>query len=389
MAKPVTTFSGRGSGRHVESDTPDFVEGNTAEILVNGARFFPAMLDAIRTARRSISLESYIWCPGEISDQFIEALCERAQAGVKVHVLVDRMGTLKFRQKDHARLCEAGIHYHKYHRLRWWEWKITLNHRTHRKILVVDGRVGFTGGMCIDDRWLGDAESVAHWRDTQVRITGPVVTQLQAAFAVNWEKTSEMPLLGDDYYPPLPRTGNVRGKCFIGGPGEAPKHVSRAYLSAIAKAGESVDIGNAYFIPDDDAIDALIAARRRGVRVRVIVPAVNDSRFGRAASRSRWGKLLAAGVRFYLYQTAMFHAKTMAIDDVQVMIGSANFDHRSFRLNDEVLANFLDPALGAEHREIFERDIAHSRPLSLTEFENRPIYIKIADHIAGMFRWFL
>ena len=371
-----------------EADTA-FVAGNSAEILVNGARFFPAMLEAIRGARRSVTLETYIWCPGKISDDFIAALMERAQAGVKVHVLADGMGTLKFKREDRDRLRASGVEYYHYHRKYWWHVKANINHRTHRKILVVDGPVGFTGGMCIDDRWLGDAESTERWRDTQVRIVGPVVAQLQAAFAVNWVKTTEEPLLGENYFPPIQPAGPTVAKCSISGPGEGPERVERDYLKAISAARRSIDIGNAYFIPDDRARAALVDAGKRGVRIRIVVPAVNDSRFGRAASRSRWGPLLAAGARFYLYDAAMYHAKTMAVDDIWVTIGSANFDHRSFRLNDEVLANFIDAGLAAEHRAMFEHDLKGSRELTWDEFRGRPWYIKFADYFAGLFRWFL
>ncbi len=388
---PAETTLGTEVLQIVENPSADteFVSGNTAEILINGSRFFPAMLAAMRGAKKTITLETYIWVPGEISEAFITTLCERAQAGVKVHVLVDGMGTLKFKREDRERLEAAGVEYHKYHRKHWWHVKANINHRTHRKILVVDGTVGFTGGMCIDDRWLGDADSPDVWRETQVRVTGPVVAQLQAAFAVNWTKTTSDRLEGEDYFPPISSTGQITAKCSISGPGEGSDHVERDYVTAISNARKCVDIANAYFIPDDLAIEAMVAARERGVRVRVVAPAINDSRFGRAASRSRWGKLLAAGVEFHLYHAAMYHAKTMAVDDRVVVIGSANFDHRSFRLNDEILANFIDPTLAAAHRAMFERDVGDSHPLTLAEFRSRPIYIKIADHLAGMFRYFL
>ncbi len=370
------------------ADTP-FLAGNTAELLVNGARFFPAMLAAVRAAETSITLESYIWGPGRMSDELIAALCERAQAGVKVHVLVDGMGTLKFKREDRECLRCAGVEYHKYHRQRWWHVKANINHRTHRKLLVVDGRIGFTGGMCIDDSWLGNADGPDRWRETVVRMTGPVVAQMQAAFAVNWEKTTGVRLLGAAYFPPLASTGVVRAKCAIGGPGEGPRRVEREYSALIGAARRSIDIGNAYVIPDDRLIEALQRACERGVRVRVVAPAINDSRFGRAAARSRWGKLLAAGVEMYLYEAAMYHAKTMAVDDTRVLVGSANFDHRSFRLNDEVVAHCIDPTLAAEHGQMFAHDLAQSRRLTLEEFRQRPWYIKLADHCAGMFRWFL
>lgn len=371
-----------------ERDLP-FVPGNTAELLVNGARFFPAMLADMRAARRSITLETFIWRPGRISNEFIEVMCERARAGVKVHVLVDGLGSKDFTHGDRARLESAGVDYSKYHRRHWWTLKANINHRTHRKILVVDGRVGYTGGMCIDDRWLGDAESTEVWRETQVRLTGPIVAHLQAAFAVNWNKTTDVWLEDDDHFPTLEPTGPVVGQGSISGPGEGPRRTESAYLDAIHSAQHRIDLANAYFIPDDRLRDALIAASGRGVRVRVIAPAINDAPFGRVAARSRFGALLAGGVELYLYHAAMYHAKTMAVDDARVIVGSANCDHRSFRLNDEVLAFLDDAQLGADHRRMFEHDLRGAHRLTREEFERRPWYIKLADHFAGLFRWFL
>ena len=371
-----------------DRDLP-FLPGNTAELLINGARFFPAMLDAMRSARRSITLETFIWRPGQISNEFLEMMCEQARVGVKVHVLVDGMGSANFSEEDRARLEAAGVDYTKYHRRHPWQLKTNINHRTHRKILVVDGRVGFTGGMCIDDRWLGDAESTEVWRETQVRLTGPIVAQLQAALAVNWKKTTDVWLEGDEYFPTLDATGSVIGQCTVSGPGEGPRRTESAYIKAIDSARRRIDLANAYFIPDDRLRDALVAACGRSVQVRVIAPAINDSRFGRAASRSRFGTLLAAGVEIHLYHSAMYHAKTMAVDDAHVIIGSANCDHRSFRLNDEVLACLDDAQLAAEHRRMFEHDLRGAHRLTREEFERRPWPLKLADHFAGLFRWFL
>lgn len=371
-----------------EEDFP-FVPGNTAELLVNGVRFFPAMLDAMRAATRSITLETFIWKPGRISNEFIEVMCERARAGVKVHVLVDGFGSGEFAEDDRARFESAGVEYSKYHRRHWWHLKPNINHRTHRKILVVDGRVGFTGGMCIDDRWLGDAESPEVWRETQVRLTGPIVAHLQAAFAVNWKKTTEVWLDDEKYFPQLEVTGPVVGQGSISGPGEGPHRTESAYLEAIESAQHSIDLANAYFIPDDCLRDALIAASTRGVRVRIIAPAINDAPFGRVAARSRFGRLLAAGVELYLYHAAMYHAKTMGVDDHRVIIGSANCDHRSFRLNDEVLACLDDTNLAAGHRQMFEHDLRGAHRLTREEFAQRKWHIKVGDHFAGLFRWFL
>jgi len=304
-------------------------------------------------------------------------------------VLVDGMGSADFTPEDRARFESAGVDYSKYHRRHWWHLKANINHRTHRKILVVDGRVGFTGGMCIDDRWLGNAESPEVWRETQVRLTGPIVAHLQGAFAVNWKKTTDVWLEGDDYFPTLEPTGWVIGQGSISGPSEGPHRTESAYLDAIHSARHRIDLANAYFIPDDGLRDALIAARSRGVQVRIIAPAINDAPFGRVAARSRFGRLLAAGVELYLYHAAMYHAKTMAVDDRLVIVGSANCDHRSFRLNDEILACLDGDQLAADHRRMFEHDLLGARRLTREDFERRPWHTKVADHFAGLFRWFL
>jgi cardiolipin synthase len=209
---------------------------------------------------------------------------------------------------------------------------------------------------------------------------------MQADFATNWMQTTSSLLMGDNNYPDARRAGDSVAHCFMSGPGEAAQAARLGYLLAIASARKSIDIAHAYFVPDDLAIEMLLEARARGVRIRVIVPAINDSRFGRAASRSRWGKLLAAGVEFYLYQPAMYHCKTMCVDDTLVTIGSANFDNRSFSINDEVTLDVLDHNVAAAHRKIFEHDLKQSRPLTFAEFEARPWYIKLADHICGLFR---
>ena len=362
----------------------EFTGGNAVTMLVNGDAFFPAMLKAIRQSKKTVTLETYIWESGRVSDDFITALMERARNGVKVHVLLDGMGTLKFTRKDRVRLEEAGVQVMKYGREHWYQIKPNINHRTHRKLLIIDGRIGFTGGMCIADSWLGDATSEKTWRETQIRMEGPVVRQMQAVFATNWMQTTGTLLLGEDYYPVPERAAESLAQCFMSGPTERPEAVRVAHVFAIAAARKTIDIANAYFVPDDLAIEMLLAARKRGVRV--IVPAINDSKIGRATSRSRWGTLLAAGVEFHQYQPAMFHVKSMVVDSVLVTVGSANFDNRSFAINDEVTLNILDQAVGAENVRIFEADLKMSIPLAQAEFAGRPFYTRMFDHLCGTIR---
>jgi cardiolipin synthase A/B len=364
----------------------EFSDGNRVRVLVNGDQIFPEMLKAIRAARKTITLETYIWASGELSDQFIEALSERARAGVKVHVLVDGMGTLKFKDEDRERLLQAGAKVLKYGREHWWEVKPNINHRTHRKILVVDGKVGFTGGVCIDDKWLGNAQSPDVWRDTQVRVDGPSVRQLQAAFATNWLQTTQELLVGPDYFPPEDDMGDVPVQCYKSGPGENPESARISYMLAIAAARKSIKISHAYFVPDEFAVNTLLDARKRGVRIQIIIPAINDSRFGRAAARSRWSKLLEAGVEFHQYEPAMYHCKVMIVDDLFVTIGSVNFDNRSFAINDEVNLNLVDEAAARDHVRVFEDDLKHSKPYTREEHEGRPWYVKTSDRFCGLFR---
>jgi cardiolipin synthase A/B len=364
----------------------DFADGNAIETYVNGDRFFPPMLKAISEAKKTIHLETYIWSSGFISNQFINALSERARAGVKVHAILDGMGGLKLNRSDRERLRDAGVILHIYGREHWWQIKPNINHRTHRKLLIIDGKVGFTGGMCIDDSWLGNAHLKHLWRETQVRVEGPAVRQMQAVFTRNWMETTSGLLLGEDYFPKLQKAGSAVAHCYMSGPSEGAQNARLGYLFAIAAARKSIDIGHAYFVPDDLAVEMLLEALSRGVKVRVVVPAFNDSKFGRAAARSRWGKLIAAGAEFHLYQPAMYHAKTMVVDDVHLTMGSANFDNRSFSINDEVTLSVLDVKVAAEHLRIFADDIAHSKPLTREEFEGRPAYQKLLDSICGLFR---
>ncbi len=365
----------------------EFAPGNTVRTLVNGAQFFPAMLEAIRRAEHTVTLETYIWSPGRVSTEFTKALCDAAARGVRVNVLVDGMGTLKFHGEDRDRLEKAGVKVVKYGREHWYQVKPNINHRTHRKLLIVDGRVGFTGGMCIDDRWQGNAETPDVWRDTVVRVEGPVVREMQAVFATNWLQTTSGMLIGEDYFPPFRESGGGSvAQCFRSGPDEGPQYARLGYLIAIASARRTIDISHAYFVPDDLAIDMLLEARRRGVRVRVIVPEKSDSAFGRAASRSRWSRLLAAGVEFQLYNGSLYHCKTMVVDGLLVTVGSANFDNRSFAINDEVTLNLLDRGVAADHERIFAQDLKRCRVLTPEEFSSRAWYIKAFDEVCGVFR---
>lgn len=387
---PIKLSVGPGDAVFIDSVGPllgaTFSRGNDVQTLVNGDEFFPAMLKAIREAEHTITLETYIWSSGNASDQFIDALTERARAGVQVRVIVDGMGSLKFKDEDKERLRSAGVKLLTYGREHWYDLKPDINHRTHRKILVVDGKIGFTGGMCIDDHWLGAGNLPTQWRETQVRIEGPAVREMQAVFAANWLQTTADVLAGPEYFPPVIQSGNALVQCLKSGPNENPENARLSYLLAIAAARKTIRIEHAYFVPDDLAIRMLLLARDRGVKIQVIVPAKNDSKFGRAASRSRWGPLLQGGVEFHLFEPAMLHAKVMIVDDVFVTIGSVNFDNRSFSINDEVSVNIVDRDVARRHVKIFEDDLKQSRPLTLADYESRGALQKSVDWFCGLFR---
>ena len=365
---------------------PGVLSGNRVKALQNGEQIFPAMLDAIRSARQSITFETYIYWSGDIGKKFSEALCARARAGVKVHVMLDWVGCGKMEGKYLDELKAAGVEVEQYHPLRWYNLG-RMNNRTHRKLLVVDGRIGFTGGVGIADLWDGHAESKDHWRDSHYQLEGPAVAQMQSAFTDNWIKTRHEVLLGSNYFPELKPVGDSLAQVFKSSRGEGSESVRLMYLLSIASATRTIRLSAAYFVPDELAIETLVAARKRGVKIEIIVPGpVMDSKLVKHASRSLWGALLDAGVEIYEYQPTMYHCKVLIVDDVWVSVGSTNFDDRSFRLNDEANLNIFDAAFAAEQAKVFREDKAQSRLMTRAEFKNRSFFGKILDKFAGLFR---
>jgi cardiolipin synthase len=365
---------------------PSLLAGNRVRALCNGDEIFPAMLEAIRGARRTITFETYIYWSGEIGRTFADALAERARAGVKVHVLLDWVGSGKMDATTIASMEQAGIEVRKYHPLRWYNLG-RLNNRTHRKLLVVDGRTGFTGGVGIADQWLGNAEDPEHWRDSHFQLEGPAVAQMQAAFMDNWIETRSVVLHGDDYFPALEPVGPHMAQVFKSSSTEASESARLMYLLSIASASRSVRIGNAYFVPDRLSVETLVAAQRRGVRVEIIVPGRHsDAAVVRRASRSRWGPLLEAGVSIYEYRPTMYHTKVMIVDEVWASVGSTNFDSRSFRLNDEANLNILDAGFAREQAAAFEEDRARSTLITLAMWNRRPRSEKLKGDLAGLLR---
>jgi cardiolipin synthase A/B len=364
---------------------PQLVDSNRAETLLNGDRIFPPMLAAIRAARRTITFETYIYWSGEVGRSFADALSERARAGIKVHVLVDWVGSQKMDEELLAQMQAAGVQIHKYHPLQWYTLD-RLNNRTHRKFLVVDGRVGFTGGVGIADEWSGHAQDPQHWRDTHYRVEGPVVSQMQAAFADNWMKVSGQVLHGEAYFPDIKPAGTQLAQVFKSSVEGGAESMHLMYLLSIAAATESIDLAMAYFVPDDIALEALQAALKRGVRVRIVMPGHHtDAKLVRRASRALWGPILQAGAELYEFQPTMYHCKVLVVDGLWVSVGSTNFDNRSFRLNDEANLNVYDREFAQRQRADFEADLKRSQRITYEEWSSRPWTEKAWERFWSLF----
>ncbi len=363
---------------------PQIVPGNRVETLVNGDRIFPAMLAAIRSAQRTITFETYIYWSGRIGREFVDALTERARAGVKVHVLLDWVGSIKMEPALLEEMRRAGVEVERFHEPHWTNWH-QLNNRTHRKLLVVDGAVGFTGGVGIADLWLGDARSPQEWRDTHYRVTGPVVAQMQAVFLDNWVRANGRVLHGDAYFPALQPAGDYAAQMFSSSPQGGSESMQLMYLLAITAARRTIALSNSYFVPDAMTIQTLLDAARRGVKIRVIVPSGHiDSETVRKASRSDWGPMLAAGIEIAEYAPTMFHVKGLVVDGAFSSVGSTNFDNRSFRLNDEANLNVLSREFGQAQLDVFERDWARSRKITLEEWRRRPWSERFWEQLASL-----
>jgi cardiolipin synthase A/B len=363
---------------------PPFVGGNQVDTLVNGDRIFPAMLAAIDGAQSTINFESYIYWSGEIGARFAEALAARARAGVKVNVLVDWVGSQKMDPQSVQLMRDAGVDIRYYRPLRWYH-LTRMNNRTHRKLLIVDARIGFTGGVGIADEWNGDAQDPEHWRDTHYRVVGPVVSQMQAAFMDNWSGVSGKVLHGDRYFPPQQEAGPQLAQVFESSAEGGSDSMHMMYLLSIAAAARTIDLAMAYFVPDAVTSKALVAALKRGVRIRIIVPGHhNDTETVRRASRAKWGPLLEAGAEIFEYQPSKYHCKLMVVDGLWTSVGSTNFDNRAFRLNDEANLNVYDADFAAIQTAMFEADLALSRRISLAEWQSRPWLEKLWEHTAAL-----
>jgi cardiolipin synthase A/B len=363
---------------------PPLVEGNDVTPLYNGHQIFQAMLADIRKAQKTITFETYIYWSGDVGASFTAALAERARAGVRIELIIDAVGSGKMDAKQLSAMREAGVEIEKYRPLRWYNLD-RINNRTHRKLLIVDGRVGFTGGVGIADKWDGDADGPDHWRDTHFRVVGPVVAQMQATFVDHWLATKGVLLQGDAYFPQLASAGQMPAQMVWSADDDGTQSIRLMYLLSFAAARHSLLLANSYFVPDDLSVRTLVEASRRGVDIQIIVPGPDiDSEVTRAASRRKWGPLLEAGIAIYEFQPTMFHCKVMVVDDRWVSVGSTNFDSRSFRLNAEANLNVIDGGLARQERRAFENDRLRSRRITLDAWQHRPAIDRVGDWFAGL-----
>jgi cardiolipin synthase len=355
---------------------------NGVDVLLNGEEIFPAMTDAIKSARTSITYAQYYFEDGPVARDMVEALAERCRAGVGASILLDSFGALAMPTEYVDRMKASGCHVVWFRPLSSLRWP-RANYRNHRRILVIDGRTGFTGGSGVSLKWMGNGRVENHWRDTDVRVRGPIVEYLQGAFAENWLEATGIVLGGDPYFPrPLPSAGNAYAQVVRSSPAGGSFAMYTTFLLAISSARRSILITNPYFVPDGTMEDALTKAVRRGVRVVVLVPGAIDHNLVRQASRGKFGTMLKAGVEIYEYQAALLHSKTMIIDGVWSTIGSTNLDNRSFALNDELNLVIYDAATGRRLEKVFADDLAHSLKVDYRTWRRRSITDRFMELLA-------
>jgi cardiolipin synthase len=363
---------------------PPVIGGNSYRVLLNGDQIFPPLLAAIAGAKKNINFETYIYWSGAIGKLLADALAERARADVNVNVMLDWVGSQKMDAALLEELRVVGVEVQKFHPPHWSHLG-QLNNRTHRKLLIVDGTVGFTGGVGIAEQWTGEAQDPDHWRDTHFEVHGPVVAQMQSAFLDNWIKATGKVLHGPEYFPLIAPAGDGSAQVFSSSPSGGSQSMELMYLLSITAAKRSIRLSSSYFVPDDMALRALTEALKRGVKLQIITPGKHiDSETVRGASKARWGALLSAGAEIYEYQPTMYHCKVMIVDEYMVSAGSTNFDPRSFSLNDEANLNIYDKRFATAQIAIFESDLKRSRRVTLAEWEARPWRVKLTEHVASL-----
>jgi len=358
-------------------------QGNSVEILQNGNGFFPPIMRDIAAARESIHIETYIWSESALGTQLATLLAAKAKQGVEVRVLVDASGGRDLKGDLEKMLEQSGAKVAHFHPIRISNLG-RLNNRDHRKLVIIDGRIGYIGGHGVSDNWTGNAQDKEHWRDTGLRMMGPIVNRLQACFSENWiEETGEIPA-GDKYFPHLPQAGNTAVHVAYTSPSGSMSSVRILYYLAIKSARREIIIQNPYLLPDSEAIDALEDAVKRGVDVRIMTPAdtATDSAFVQHASHHHFGTLLKRGVKMYEYQPTLLHQKIIVVDGIWSSVGSTNFDERSFQLNDEVNIGVLDAGIAAQLRAAFKNDLRFAKERHFDEWQHRSLWHKFIDGLA-------
>jgi cardiolipin synthase len=358
-------------------------DGNGARVLQNGA-LFPALFADFAAARHTIHFETFVWTKGELETQIVDALSAKARAGIEVRVLMDSIGAKNASASELERLKASGAEIANYCKPHWWNWS-RFNHRTHRKLLVVDGRIGYAFGHGVQDEWLGDGEDHEHYRDTAVRFEGPVVHGLQTVFAQNWvEETNKLPA-GPGSFPVLERCGDISAHVVSSAGGDAVSSVAMLYTVAIATARREVLIQNPYFAPGDGVVDLFAKMVERGVDVRLMVPGKHtDSPFVRRAGCRLYEGLLRGGVRLYEFEPTLLHQKVVVVDEIWSHVGSTNFDSRSLALNEEVGVGLLDARIAAELKTAFQQDLRRCRELTLDQWCRRRFYDRAYERFAYM-----
>jgi cardiolipin synthase A/B len=378
----------------VDSESPHFTHvlqstchttlraGNRVDVLTNGDRFYPAMLQAIHEARETVNVECYIFKQGEIGERFISALSERARAGVRVTIVMDAIGSFGAFHRSAKPLRAAGCRVEPYHRLSWYS-LARLNNRTHRELLVVDGRIAFVGGAGIADWWARARDGKPAWRDTMVRIEGPVVSDIQGVVAENWLECCGEILTGPETYKPLEQTGSVFAFAVRSSPADRSTASRVLYQTLVEGSNRRVRISTPYFLPDKSFREAFVRTARRGVDIEVIVPGSRtDQRWVRLASRRMYGELIEHGIRIFEYEPGMIHVKALIVDDLWTVVGTTNLDNRSFEHNDEVNVLFRDQSVASRFSCDFERDREQSVEVTLEHWRRRPIREKLIGPVA-------
>ena len=407
IAVIITLFFsvGRRPGRLVPTkapavDSPEFLAavagtagtpvrtGGTVHLLNNGVEFFPALLQAIGAARQTITFSVYIWEPGQASDQVSAALIERATAGVQVRVLLDSMGSLHAPSKTIDAMKKAGVKVETFRPLRLG--KLTRFHqRNHRRAIVIDGEIGFTGGMAVADKWLGDADSKEHWRDTMVKVTGPLAASLQSAFAPLWAYASGELIAGRTFFRPDNVEGDGVGLVHTGLPSSpsSEDHPLRLFfVQSFAAARERLYITTPYFVPDEGTRRVAEDRARAGVDVRILLPDNHtDAKPIRLTSQQYYEEMMEAGIRVYEYQPTMIHSKSVIVDGKWSIVGSANMDIRSKELNMENVLGILDAGFAGELEAAFRKDLEKSKEIKLEEWRRRGIFHRVLERVCALF----